>query len=299
MTKLLAGNNLAMKVLMELSKEIKKLKNKFHRVPHLVIILVGNDSSSLIYVEKKIQDCYNIGLKSTLIHLSSNISEDYLIKKIKSLNKDPYVDGIIVQFPIPKQISSEKIILSINPEKDVDGFHPVNIGKLALEIPAFIPATPFGILKLLKYYNINTIGKNTVIIGRSRFVGRPMSILMSIKSGGDSTVTLLHSKTYNINNYLRQADIVITALGIPRFLKYDMIKKGAVVIDVGIIRIKDTSTSNGYRIVGDVDFENVSKKTSYITPVPGGVGPMTRAMLLKNTLLAASNNFSSSLNKKI
>lgn len=293
MTKVLNGNKLAGNLLMELSAEIKILKKKFSRVPHLVIILIGNDVSSLIYVEKKIKDCYNIGLKYTLIHLSSNISEDYLIKKIKHFNKDPYVDGIIVQFPIPKQICPEKIILAINPQKDVDGFHPMNIGKLALEMPTFIPATPFGILKIFKYYNINTIGKNTVIIGRSRIVGRPMSILMSIKSGGDSTVTLLHSKTYNINHYIRKADIVITALGIPGFLKSDMIKTGAVVIDVGIIRIKDSSTYNGYRIVGDVDFDNVYKKTSYITPVPGGVGPMTRVMLLKNTLLAANNNFAS------
>lgn len=291
MTKLLNGSHLAMKLLMELTEEIKVLKNKFNRVPHLVIILVGNDISSLIYVEKKIKDCYNIGLKYTLIHLSSNISEDYLIKKIKSLNKDPYVDGIIVQFPIPKQICPEKIILEINPQKDVDGFHPMNIGKLALEMPTFIPATPFGIFQIFKYYNINTIGKHTVIIGRSRLVGRPMSILMSIKSGGNSTVTLVHSNTYNINNHIRQADIVITALGIPGFLKSDMIKKDAIVIDVGIIRIKDSSTRNGYRIVGDVDFDNVYKKTSYITPVPGGVGPMTRAMLLKNTVLAANNNF--------
>lgn len=298
MTKLLNGSQLAMNLLMELTEEIKILKNKFNRVPHLVIILVGNDIPSLIYVEKKIKDCYNIGLKSTLMHLSSNISEDYLIKKIKYLNKNPYVDGIIVQFPIPKQICPEKIILEIHPQKDVDGFHPMNIGKLALEMPTFIPATPFGIFKMFKYYNINTVGKHTVIIGRSRLVGRPMSILMSIKSGGNSTVTLVHSNTYNINNHIRKADIVITALGIPGFLKSDMIKKGAIVIDVGIIRIKDSSTKNGYRIVGDVDFDNVYKKTSYITPVPGGVGPMTRAMLLKNTVLAANNNFSS-LNNNI
>lgn len=290
MTKILNGSHIAIKLLIELTEEIKIFKKKFSRVPHLVIFLIGNDVSSLIYVEKKIKDCSKIGLKYTLIHLSSNISEDYLIKKIKYLNKDPYVDGIIVQFPIPKQICPDKIILEINPQKDVDGFHPMNIGKLALEMPTFIPATPFGIFKMFKYYNINTIGKNTVIIGRSRLVGRPMSILMSMKSGGNSTVTLLHSKTYNINNYLRQADIIITALGIPGFLKYDMIKTGAVVIDVGIIRIKDSSTYNGYRIVGDVDFDNVYKKTSYITPVPGGVGPMTRVMLLKNTLIAANNN---------
>lgn len=292
MTKLFNGNHIASKLLIEYTEEIKIFNNKFHRVPHLVIILVGNDIASLIYVEKKITDCYKIGLKYTLIHLSSNISEEDLIKKIQYINQDPDIDGMILQLPLPQHISAKKVILEINPQKDVDGFHPINIGKLALDMPTFIPATPFGIFNMLKYYNINTIGKHTVIIGRSHLVGRPMSLLMSIKSGGDSTVTLIHSKTYNINNYLRQADIIITALGIPGFLKYDMIKTGAVVIDVGIIRIKDSSRKNGYRIVGDVDFENVSKKTSYITPVPGGVGPMTRAMLLKNTLIAANNNFS-------
>lgn len=293
MTNLLNGKHVAHKLLMEYTKEIKIFHNTFHRVPHLVIILVGNDISSLIYVKKKMTDCDNIGLKSTLIHLSNNISEDYLINKIKYLNQDPYVDGIIIQFPIPQHICPEKIILTINHQKDVDGFHPINIGQLALDMPTFIPATPFGIWNLLKYYHINTIGKHIVIIGRSRLVGRPMSLLMSIKSGGNSTVTLVHSKTSNIKNYLRQADIIITALGIPGFLKEDMIKTGVVVIDVGIIHIKDSSRSNGYRIVGDVDFENVYKKTSYITPVPGGVGPMTRAMLLKNTLIAAHNHFAS------
>ncbi|BAR91955.1 bifunctional methylenetetrahydrofolate dehydrogenase (NADP+)/methenyltetrahydrofolate cyclohydrolase [Blattabacterium cuenoti BPAY] len=284
-TQLLDGNLLAKEIKNEICKIIeKKILNKNKRVPHLGIILTGNNSSSITYVNNKIKECKNIGIKSSLIHLPINTSEKELLEKIKGMNQNPYIDGFIVQLPLEKHLNQDKIILSINPKKDVDGFHPENFGKMALDIKAFFPATALGILTLLEKYKIQISGKYTVIIGRSRIVGRPISILMSRKNNpGNSTVTLTHSKTPNIEFYTKQADIIIVAVGIPGFLKGKMIKKGSIVIDVGI-------HNHEKKILGDVDFCSVYGKASYLTPVPGGIGPMTRVMLLKNTLIAALNN---------
>ena len=235
----------------------------------------------------KVRSCERIGFESTLIQMPSTTSEQELLNKIKELNVDDDIDGFIVQLPLPEQIDTQKVIMAVDPDKDVDGFHPTNFGKMALDMSTFIPATPFGILELLERYKVDTKGKHTVVIGRSHIVGRPMSILMGRKGWpGNSTVTLTHSHTKNITQIISQADIVISALGVPNFLKAEMVKDDAVVIDVGITRVPDDTKEKGYYITGDVDFENVSKKASYITPVPGGVGPMTIAMLLKNTLLA-------------
>ncbi|WP_341654617.1 bifunctional 5,10-methylenetetrahydrofolate dehydrogenase/5,10-methenyltetrahydrofolate cyclohydrolase [Blattabacterium cuenoti] len=285
MTKLLDGNLLAKEIKNKICKIIeKKILNKNKRIPHLGIILTGNNSSSITYVNNKIKECKNIGIKSSLIHLPINTSEKKLLEEIKEMNQNPYIDGFIVQLPLEKHLNQDKIILSINPKKDVDGFHPENFGKMALEMKAFFPATALGILTLLEKYKIQISGKYTVIIGRSRIVGRPISILMSRKNNpGNSTVTLTHSKTPNIEFYTKQADIIIVAVGIQGFLKGKMIKKGAIVIDVGI-HIHEK------KILGDVDFYSVYGKASYLTPVPGGIGPMTRVMLLKNTLIAALNN---------
>ncbi len=284
-TKLLDGNLLAKEIKNKICKIIeKKILNKNKRIPHLGIILTGNNSSSITYVNNKIKECKNIGIKSSLIHLPINTSEKKLLEEIKEMNQNPYIDGFIVQLPLEKHLNQDKIILSINPKKDVDGFHPENFGKMALEMKAFFPATALGILTLLEKYKIQISGKYTVIIGRSRIVGRPISILMSRKNNpGNSTVTLTHSKTPNIEFYTKQADIIIVAVGIQGFLKGKMIKKGAIVIDVGI-HIHEK------KILGDVDFYSVYGKASYLTPVPGGIGPMTRVMLLKNTLIAALNN---------
>jgi methylenetetrahydrofolate dehydrogenase (NADP+)/methenyltetrahydrofolate cyclohydrolase len=271
----------------EIAAEVQKMKEKGEKVPHLAAIIVGNDGASLTYVGSKVKACERVGFESTLIKMPSTTSETELLKKIKELNDDDTIDGFIVQLPLPKQIDTQHIIMSIDPSKDVDGFHPENFGKMALDMTTFIPATPFGILELLERYGVETQGKHTVVIGRSHIVGRPMSILMGRKGfPGNSTVTLTHSYTKNITQITTQADIIITALGVPNYLKAEMIKDDAVVIDVGITRVPDENDPRGYRITGDVDYEFVSKKASYITPVPGGVGPMTIAMLLKNTLLA-------------
>jgi methylenetetrahydrofolate dehydrogenase (NADP+)/methenyltetrahydrofolate cyclohydrolase len=271
----------------EIAAEVQKMKEKGEKVPHLAAIIVGNDGASLTYVGSKVKACERVGFESTLIKMPSTTSETELLKKIKELNDDDTIDGFIVQLPLPKQIDTQHIIMSIDPSKDVDGFHPENFGKMALDMTTFIPATPFGILELLERYGVETQGKHTVVIGRSHIVGRPMSILMGRKGfPGNSTVTLTHSYTKNIAQITTQADIIITALGVPNYLKAEMIKDDAVVIDVGITRVPDENDPRGYRITGDVDYEFVSKKASYITPVPGGVGPMTIAMLLKNTLLA-------------
>lgn len=260
------------------------------RPPHLAAVLVGNDAASETYVRNKIKDCEQVGFKSTLIRLPNTVSETELLEEIDKLNSMEGLDGYIVQLPLPKQIIQEDIINAIDPEKDVDGFTPTSFGKMALDMGTFLPATPFGILEMLERYDIPTRGKHAVIVGRSRIVGRPMSILMGRKDfPGNSTVTLTHSNTENLSEYTRHADIIITALGVPNFLKADMVKEGAVVIDVGITRVEDSNSKRGYKLVGDVDFENVKEKASWITPVPGGVGPMTRAMLLKNTLLAYKN----------
>jgi methylenetetrahydrofolate dehydrogenase (NADP+) / methenyltetrahydrofolate cyclohydrolase len=284
---LLDGKKTAQDIKNEIAIEVQKIKANGEKVPHLAAVIVGNDGASLTYVGSKVKACEQVGFESTLVRMPSTTSESELLKKIKELNQDKSIDGFIVQLPLPEQIDAEKVLLAIDPRKDVDGFHPENFGKMALDMTTFIPATPFGILELLERYNIETKGKHTVVIGRSHIVGRPMSILMGRKGfPGNSTVTLTHSYTKNIQEITLQADIIITALGVPNYLKAEMIKEGAVVIDVGITRVEDNTNQKGYTITGDVDFENVSKKASYITPVPGGVGPMTIAMLLKNTLLA-------------
>ena len=284
---LLDGKKVSEEIKEEIAAEVAKMKAKGEKVPHLAAIIVGNDGASLTYVGSKVKACERVGFESTLIKMPSTTSETELLKKIKELNEDANIDGFIVQLPLPPQIDTQEVIMAIHPSKDVDGFHPENFGKMALDMSTFIPATPFGILELLERYNVQTQGKHTVVIGRSHIVGRPMSILMGRKGfPGNSTVTVTHSFTKNIAQITTQADIIITALGVPNYLKAEMIKDDAVVIDVGITRVADENDPRGYKITGDVDFENVSKKASFITPVPGGVGPMTIAMLLKNTLLA-------------
>ena len=271
----------------EIAEEVKQLKAEGRKVPHLAAVLVGDDGASLTYVGSKVKACEQVGFESTLVKLPANISEEALLREIEKLNANPEIDGYIVQLPLPKHIDEQNILLAIDPTKDVDGFHPANFGRMALDMEAFIPATPFGIMELLKRYKVPTKGKHVVVVGRSHIVGRPISILLSQKGAqGNATVTLTHSHTPNLAELTRQADIVVMALGIPEFLKGDMVKEGVTVIDVGITRLKDDSTHKGYRIVGDVAFDEVKEKASYITPVPGGVGPMTIAMLLKNTLLA-------------
>ncbi len=284
---LLDGKKVSNDIKGEIAAEVAKMRERGEKVPHLAAIIVGNDGASLTYVGSKVRSCERVGFESTLIKMPSTTSEQELLKKIHELNANEDIDGFIVQLPLPEQIDTQKVIMAVHPDKDVDGFHPTNFGKMALDMSTFIPATPFGILELLERYNVDTKGKHTVVIGRSHIVGRPMSILMGRKGWpGNSTVTLTHSHTKNITQIISQADIVISALGVPKFLKAEMVKDDAVVIDVGITRVPDESKERGYYITGDVDFENVSKKASYITPVPGGVGPMTIAMLLKNTLLA-------------
>ncbi|WP_103867484.1 bifunctional 5,10-methylenetetrahydrofolate dehydrogenase/5,10-methenyltetrahydrofolate cyclohydrolase [Aquimarina sp. I32.4] len=284
---ILDGKKVSNDIKNEIAVEVEKMKERGEKVPHLAAVLVGNDGASLTYVGSKVRACERIGFESTLVKMPSTTSEVELLAKIKELNENDDIDGFIVQLPLPPQIDTQKVLLAVDPDKDVDGFHPMNFGKMALDMSTFIPATPFGILELLERYSVDTKGKHTVVIGRSHIVGRPMSILMGRKGWpGNSTVTLTHSHTKNITQIISQADIVISALGVPNFLKAEMVKDDAVVIDVGITRVPDESKTRGYRIVGDVDFENVSKKSSFITPVPGGVGPMTIAMLLKNTLLA-------------
>ena len=273
----------------EIASEVKSITLSGDRPPHLAALIVGNDGASLTYVGSKVKACEKVGFDSTLLSLPESISEQELLNKVYELNNDDKIDGYIVQLPLPKHIDTQKVLMAVDPKKDVDGFHPTNFGKMALKLPTFISATPNGIMELLKRYKVSTEGKHTVVIGRSDIVGKPISILMGLKTNpGNSTVTLAHSRTNNIEDLLKQADIVISALGVPNFIKDYMIKDGAIIIDVGITRVPDDSVK-GYKIVGDVDFENVSKKSSFITPVPGGVGPMTIAMLLTNTLQAYKN----------
>ena len=282
---LLDGKKISDEIKNEIKVSVENLIHKEKRPPHLAAILVGDDGASLTYVGSKIRSCEQVGFKSSLFRYNSNISEIDLIKKIEDLNLDCKVDGFIVQLPLPKHINEQKVLLSIDPSKDVDGFHPTNFGKMALGLKSFIPATPYGIIKLIEKYDIKTEGKNCLVVGRSNIVGRPMSILMSLRGKhGNSTVTLAHSKSKNLSELTLKADIIIMALGIPEFLKSDMIKKDSTVIDVGITRVQDKSKKRGYTIKGDVDFYSVSKKAKFLTPVPGGVGPMTIAMLLQNTL---------------
>lgn len=271
----------------EIAVEVAKRKAEGKKTPHLAAILVGTDGASMTYVNSKVKACEKVGFNSTLIDLPEETTEEQLLHEIAELNNDKDIDGFIVQLPLPKHIDEQKVLMAVDPDKDVDGFHPVNVGKMTLDLPTFLPATPFGILELLKRYKVETSGKNVVVIGRSHIVGRPMSILMSQKrEAGDATVTITHSRTKNLSEITKKADIIVAALGKAEFLTGDMVKDGVTVIDVGITRVKDDTKKRGYRLAGDVDFESVAPKSAYITPVPGGVGPMTIAMLLKNTLLA-------------
>ena len=290
---LLDGKKTSIEIKEEIKKTVSAIKLKGERVPHLAAVLVGNDGASLTYVGNKVRSCEYVGFKSTLIKLENNISEIDLLKQIQILNLDNTLDGYIVQLPLPKHINEEKILLAIDSKKDVDGFHPENFGRMSLELDAFVPATPYGIIKLLEKYKVPTDGKHCLVVGRSNIVGRPISILMSQKGiSGNATVTLAHSHTKNLKKLTKQADIIIMALGIPEFLTSDMVKDDVCVIDVGITRVVDKNNPKGYVIKGDVDFKEVSKKAAYITPVPGGVGPMTIAMLLQNTLQARQWNLS-------
>ena len=284
---LLDGKKTSNDIKDEIAVEVAKIKANGGKAPHLAAILVGTDGASMTYVGAKVKACNQIGFDSTLIDLPKETTEETLLNEIEILNIDNSIDGFIVQLPLPKHIDEQKVLKAINPDKDVDGFHPTNVGRMALDLPCFLPATPYGILELLERYDIETSGKNVVVMGRSHIVGRPMSILMSQKrKAGDATVTLVHSRTKDLKSFTQQADIIIVAIGISEFLKGDMVKEGVVIVDVGITRLPDATKKSGFRLAGDVEFESVSKKASYITPVPGGVGPMTIAMLLKNTLLA-------------
>lgn len=284
---ILDGKKLSEEIKSELAGEVNKLKQEGKRPPHLAAVLVGNDPASAFYVKSKVKSCKQVGFNSTLIQKGSDITQDELLEIIDSLNKDEGIDGYIVQLPLPKHIDEEAINLAIDHRKDVDGFHPVNFGRMAQGLPAFLPATPYGILMILERYNIETAGKHCVVAGRSNIVGMPMSILMA-RSGkvGNATVIHTHSRTLDTHAEMKRGDIIIVAVGIPNFIRAEHVKEGAVVIDVGINRIEDSSKKKGYRIVGDVDFEGVAPKCSYITPVPGGVGLMTVTALLKNTMLS-------------
>ena len=288
---ILDGKQTANDIKAELAIRVDQLILQGKRPPHLAAVLVGNDGASLTYVGSKVRSCERIGYESTLIQLPEETTEAELLRQIDRLNANAAVDGFIVQLPLPKHIDEEKVLMAIDPDKDVDGFHPTNFGKMALDMESFIPATPYGIMELLRRYQIDISGKHAVVIGRSHIVGRPMSILLSRKfSPGNATVTLTHSRTKNLAAITKEADIVVSALGVPNFLKEDMVKKGAIIIDVGITRVPDASHPKGYVITGDVDYERVKEKASFITPVPGGVGPMTIAMLLQNTYLAYSRH---------
>lgn len=284
---ILDGKKVSNDIKNEIADHVHAMVAKGEKVPHLAAILVGSDGASMTYVGAKVKACERIGFKSTLIEMPEYTSEEELLEKIQQLNTDDDIDGFIVQLPLPDQIDEQKVLMAVDPDKDVDGFHPTNVGRMALDLPTFLSATPYGIMELLERYHIETSGKNVVVMGRSHIVGRPMSILMSQKRpAGDATVTVVHSRSKNLKEITKAADIVVAAIGISEFLTGDMVKEDAVIIDVGITRVPDQTKKNGYRLAGDVHFESVSKKASYITPVPGGVGPMTIAMLLKNTLLA-------------
>lgn len=285
---ILDGKKTAEETKVEIAEEIKHIKTSGKKIPHLVAVLVGSNGASITYVNAKIKACEKVGMKSTIKRLSDTISQFELLDVVNELNNDDEVDGFIVQLPLPKHINDKKIIEAINPKKDVDGFHPSNIGKMVLNLPTFLPATPFGILQLIERYNIETTGKHCVVVGRSSIVGTPMANLMSRNSyPGNCTVTLTHSRTTNLEEITRSADILIVALGKPEFITANMVKDGVVIFDVGITRVADKSKKSGYKLYGDVKFDEVSQKSSFITPVPGGVGPMTIVSLLKNTLLAA------------
>lgn len=284
---LLDGKKTSQELKEEIAAEVAEMRQQGQKVPHLAAVIVGNDGASLTYVSSKVRSCEQVGFESTLVRLPEDTTQEDLLREVAALNANEAIDGYIVQLPLPAHLDEEEVLLAIDPKKDVDGFHPTNFGRMALELESFIPATPFGIMQLLERYKVDTSGKHAVVIGRSHIVGRPISILLSQKGDfANATVTVVHSRTKDLKTLLNQADIIVSALGVPNFVQADMVKPGAVVIDVGITRVEDASRPKGYRIVGDVDFEQVAEKASYITPVPGGVGPMTIAMLLKNTLLA-------------
>ncbi len=283
---ILNGNEVSKKLREDIKQEVATLKAAGKKTPHLAAILVGNDGASMTYVGAKEKDCMEVGFDSTVLRFDANITEEALLAEVEKINNNPDIDGLIVQLPLPKHINEKKVTETIDYRKDVDGFHPMNVGLMFKGLPCFLPATPFGIVKLIEHYNIETNGKHCVVIGRSDIVGKPMSALMLQKN---CTVTVCHSRTVNIEEHIKRADIVIAAVGIPEYVKAHMIKDGAVVIDVGITRVEDASTKSGYRLKGDVAYEECAAKASYITPVPGGVGPMTRVGLLLNTLNAVKN----------
>lgn len=288
--KLIDGKAVSEAIKNQIADSVNQFTANGNRAPHLAAILVGNDGGSLTYVGHKVKACEQVGFKSTLLHFDDNITEEFLLNEVEKLNNNNEIDGFIVQLPLPKHINADKVLLAVKPEKDVDGFHPVNVGKLTLGLPTFVSATPLGITKLLEHYNIETSGKNVVVIGRSNIVGRPASILLSNQSKtGNATVTVCHSRTQNLKEQTLRADIIIAALGKPEFLTGEMVKEGAVVIDVGTTRVADASKKSGFSLKGDVKFDEVAPKCSYITPVPGGVGPMTVVSLLLNTLQSAQN----------
>lgn len=287
MYQIIDGKSTAAKIRAEIATEVEKMKERGSRVPHLAAILVGNDGGSETYVSHKVKDCEEVGFRSTLIRLPASVTSEELFERVKEMNSNPEIDGLIVQLPLPEHISENRVIEAIAPEKDVDGFHPVNVGRMAAGLPTFVSATPAGIMELLKRYKIPLRGAECVVVGRSNIVGRPVSILLSQK-GADATVTVVHSRTGNIEEIIKRADIIVAAIGSPGFITADMVKEGAVVIDVGTTRVPAPEIKSGWRLKGDVDFENVAPKCSWITPVPGGVGPMTRVSLLLNTLKACN-----------
>lgn len=288
---LIDGKKIAAQIKLEIAEEVKQIVESGGKRPHLAAILVGHDGGSETYVASKVRTCEEVGFASTLIRYEDNVTEDELLKKVVELNNDSDIDGFIVQLPLPKHISEQKVIETIDYRKDVDGFHPINVGRMSIGLPCFVSATPAGIMELLKRYNIETSGKHCVVLGRSNIVGKPMASLMMQKSNpGDSTVTVCHSRTKDIKKYCLEADIIIAALGVPGFLKGDMVKEGAVVIDVGTTRVPSDKTKSGFKLKGDVEFDEVAPKCSFITPVPGGVGPMTIISLMRNTLLAGKKS---------
>jgi len=285
---LIDGKIISEQIKAEIAKEVEEIKRNGGKIPHLAAILVGDDGASETYVAHKVKDCEQVGFKSTLVRFQSSITEETLVNQIKRINTDKDIDGLIVQLPLPKHISENKIIEIIDPTKDVDGFHPINIGRMVIGLPSYVSATPAGIIELLRRYKIQTSGKNCVVIGRSNIVGKPISNLLIQKSDvGDATVTICHSRTKNLTEICSKADIIIAALGSAGFVTADMVKEGAVVIDVGITRVESKTSKSGFKLIGDVKFDEVAPKCSFITPVPGGVGPMTRVALLQNTLLSA------------
>jgi methylenetetrahydrofolate dehydrogenase (NADP+)/methenyltetrahydrofolate cyclohydrolase len=292
MALILDGKLKSAEIKAEIAEEVRKIVASGRRPPHLAAILVGNDGASQTYVHSKINDCREVGFRSTLVKMDADISADTLLEQIKAFNADTELDGFIVQLPLPSQLDEQQVIMAVDPSKDVDGFHPVNVGRMVLGLPGFVPATPSGIIELIRRYNVDTEGKHCVVIGRSAIVGTPMNILMSRSTWpGNSTVTLAHSRTRGLKEHTLQADIVISAIGQPESIGAEMIKPGAVVIDVGITRVPDASKKSGYRIAGDIKFDEVKAVASAITPVPGGVGPMTRASLLMNTMKAYHNRY--------